>query len=148
MWQQHSACDGKTLKWGVHKWRYPKIPKWMFYDLKKTLKWMIWGSPHLWKPSNQIWFKWGVEMMDFPLRSPNPRLHQPSASHLQPSWTPRITGRPQRMRTKIANIFSTASPPTDKRSFEPLIIQMGKCAYVYMYICKYVNMYICMYVNM
>ena len=23
----------------------------MVYDEQKTLKWMIWGSPHVWKPS-------------------------------------------------------------------------------------------------
>lgn len=30
---------------------YPKMITWMVYG-KKPLKWMIWGSPHLWKPSH------------------------------------------------------------------------------------------------
>ena len=32
-------------------------PKWMVYGGNNTLKWMTWGSPHIWEPSYANTFK-------------------------------------------------------------------------------------------
>ena len=46
-------------KWLITNiWVFPKnrgTPKWMVYNGKSLLKWMIWGYPYLWKHPYRTW---------------------------------------------------------------------------------------------
>ena len=49
-WILSMGLRGRFSCGGFRKWGYPKLAGWFVED--PNLKWMIWGYPHLWKPSN------------------------------------------------------------------------------------------------